>query len=331
MSESINSTTRPAGSVPAPPQHPARSQRLRAPQMWVMAAVLVVFALIPLFAELYIVRLATLAAIGSILALSLNLLYGFAGQISFGHGAFYALGAYGAALVSLHLVEDMTVAIPFAVLVTAVIASVLGAPILRLRDHFLGLATLALGLVVWTILRQWVEVTGGPSGISLPMPRLFGMELGPVTYHYFVIVILALVLLFVTSLVTSKVGWALRALRSDEEAAAAAGINVFRYKVLAFGISAGIAGIGGALYGYLDGYIAPETFGIHASIMILTMVVVGGLGSNIGALVGGAVFMALPNLFVEIQEFQHMIYGLILLGFLLFLPRGFAGIGTRRA
>jgi branched-chain amino acid transport system permease protein len=321
MNNSVKNATRPT---------PSLRERMRTPQLWVMVAVLVVFALIPLFAELYIVRLATLAAIGSILALSLNLLYGFAGQISFGHGAFYALGAYGAALISVYLIDDMAVGIPLAVLITVVIASLMGAPILRLRDHFLGLATLALGLVVWTILRQWVEVTGGPSGMSLPMPQLFGQEMGPVTYHYFVIVMLALVLLFVTSLVNSKVGWALRALRSDEEAAAAVGINVFRYKVLAFGISAGIAGIGGALYGYLDGYIAPETFGIHASIVILTMVVVGGLGSNIGALLGGAVFMALPNLFVEIQEYQHMIYGLILLGFLLFLPRGFAGIGTRR-
>lgn len=316
--------------APKLPPKPSLRQRFRTPQYWVMVAVLVAFALVPLFAELYIVRLATLAAIGSILALSLNLLYGFAGQISFGHGAFYALGAYGAALVSMHVIEDMAVGIPLAVLVTVVIASLLGAPILRLRDHFLGLATLALGLVVWTVLRQWVEVTGGPSGISLPMPQLFGLEMGPVAYHYFVVIMLALVLVFVVSLVNSKVGWALRALRADEEAAAAVGINVFRYKVLAFAISAGIAGIGGALYGYLDGYIAPETFGIHASIMILTMVVVGGLGSNIGALIGGAVFMALPNFFVEIQEFQHMIYGLILLGFLLFLPRGFAGIGTRR-
>ncbi|MGB9033599.1 MAG: branched-chain amino acid ABC transporter permease [Paeniglutamicibacter sp.] len=296
-----------------------------------MIAVLAVFALVPLVAEQYIVRLATLAAIGSVLALSLNLLYGFAGQISFGHGGFYALGAYGAALVAMKLSPDMAVAIPLAVVMTMVLAAVLSAPILRLRDHFLGLATLALGLLIWTVLRQWVEVTGGPSGISLPPATLFGQELKPITYHYFVLAVLALVLLFVTSLVNSKVGWALRALRSDEEAAAAAGINVFRYKVLAFGISAGIAGLGGALYGFLDGYISPETFGIHASILILTMVVAGGLGSNIGALIGGAVFMALPNLFVEIQEYQHMIYGLILLAFLLFLPKGIAGIRLRRA
>jgi branched-chain amino acid transport system permease protein len=305
--------------------------RARSTQTWVVWGILVLFAVIPLALEPYMIRLATLAAIGSVLALSLNLLYGFAGQVSFGHGGFYALGAYGAALVATHLVADMAVAIPVAIIGTALIASLMGAPVLRLREHFLGLATLALGLVIWTVLRQWVSVTGGPSGMSLPFPTLFGLELGPREYHLFVVIILASVYLFVTSLVNSKVGWALRALRADEAAAASAGINVARYKVLAFGISAGIAGIGGILYGFLDGYIAPETFGLHASIMILTMVVVGGLGSNLGALIGGAFFMTLPNLFVAIQEFQHLLYGVILLAFLLFLPRGIAGIGRSRA
>lgn len=297
----------------------------RPTQRWAIIAILVAFSLVPLFADPFTVRMTTLAAIGSILALSLNLLYGFAGQISFGHGGFYALGAYGAAFAAQFLVADMAVAIPIAVIGTVVIASIMGAPVLRLREHFLGLATLALGLVIYTILNQWTSVTGGPSGQSLPPSTLFGLELNPTAYHLFVVVILALVLWFISNLVGSKVGWALRALRADEEAAASVGINVARYKVLAFGISAGIAAIGGALYGFLDGYIAPETFGIHASILILTMVVVGGLGSNLGAVIGGAFFISLPMLFIEIQEYQHVIYGLVLLLFLLFLPGGIAG------
>lgn len=299
-------------------------------QLWILTGFVVVLASVPLFADPFTVRLATLAAIGSILALSLNLLYGFAGQISFGHGGFYALGAYGAALAAQYVLPDMAVAIPLGVIATVIIASLVGAPVLRLREHFLGLATLALGLVIYTILNQWTGVTGGPSGMALPPPTFFGLTLGPAAYHLLVVAFLAAILLFVSSLVSSKIGWALRALRADEAAAAAVGVNVTRYKVLAFGLSAGIAAIGGALYGFLDGFIAPETFGIHASILILTMVVVGGLGSNLGAVIGGAFFISLPAFVIEIQEYQHIIYGLILLFFLLFLPGGIAGKLTFR-
>ncbi len=299
-------------------------------QNWIIAAILVALALVPLFADPFTVRMATLAAIGAILALSLNLLYGFAGQISFGHGGFYALGAYGAAIACKYLIPDMAVAVPVAIVVTVVIGSVMGAPVLRLRDHFLGLATLALGLVIYTVLNQWIEVTGGPSGMSIAPTQLFGLKLDSTAYHLLVVVIVAIVVVGISTLVNSKVGWALRALKADEAAAASVGINVLRYKVFAFGISAGIAALGGSLYAFLDNYIAPETFGIQASIMILTMVVVGGLGSNLGAVIGGALFISLPTLFIEIQEYQQLIYGLVLLLFILFLPGGIAGRQVRK-
>lgn len=298
---------------------------------WIIAAIIVLLAIVPLFADSFTVRMATLAGIGAILALSLNLLYGFAGQISFGHGGFYALGAYGAAVTAKYLVPDMAVAVPIAVVVTIIIASLIGAPILRLRDHFLGLATLAIGLVIYTILNQWTDVTGGPSGMGIASTTLFGIELNDTVYHLVVMAVLAIVVVGITTLVNSKVGWALRALKADEAAAASVGINVARYKVIAFGISAGIAAIGGSLYAFLDNYIAPETFGIHASIMILTMVVVGGLGSNLGAIIGGVFFISLPTLFIEIQDYQHIIYGVVLLLFVLFLPGGIAGSRMRKA
>lgn len=299
-------------------------------QTWAVVAIIIAFALVPLFADSFTVRLVSLAAIGSILALSLNLLYGFAGQISFGHGGFYAIGAYVAALVAKHFISDIAVAIPVAVIVTILIASVAGAPILRLREHFLGLATLALGLVVYTVLNQWISVTGGPSGTSIPSTNLFGVELNSTGFHLLVVAILAGIFGLVTTLVNSKVGWALRALKADEEAAASVGIHVSKYKIIAFGLSAGIAAVGGSLYAFLDNYIAPETFGLHASIMILTMVVVGGLGSNLGAIIGGALFISLPTFFIGIQEYQHLIYGVILLLFVLFLPGGIASLWNRR-
>lgn len=299
-------------------------------QNWIIAAILVALAIIPLFADQFTIRIATLAGIGSILALSLNLLYGFAGQISFGHGGFYALGAYGAAITAQTLVPDMAVAVPVAILATVVIASLIGAPILRLRDHFLGLATLAIGLVIYTVLNQWTGVTGGPSGMSIPRTTLFAIPLDTTAYHLLVVVALAVVVVGISTLVNSKVGWALRSLKADEAAAASVGINVAKYKIIAFGISAGVAALGGALYAFLDNYITPETFGLHASIMILTMVVVGGLGSNLGAVIGGAFFITLPILFIEIQEYQHLIYGAVLLLFILFLPGGITGGRNRK-
>lgn len=282
--------------------------------------------LMPWYTQLYYVRLGSLAAIGAMLALSLNLMYGYAGQISFGHGGFYAVGAYGSAIAAERFHSGLAVSLVFAVLVTAAMAGLVGYPILRLRGHFLGLATLAFGLLVWTVLRQWLDVTGGPSGISLPAPEMFGQEIEPSYYHLLVMVVLLLVYLFIRGLVKSKVGWAMRALNADERGAAAVGVSVIRYKVIAFVLSGAVAGLAGVLYAFLDQYLTPETFSIHASILILTMVVLGGLGSNVGAVIGGVVISLIPHLLLPVQEYQELLYGLILLGFLLFLPGGLAGL-----
>lgn len=292
----------------------------------VIAVMWVVGFLMPWYTDLYYVRLGTLAAIGAMLALSLNLMYGFAGQISFGHGGFYAIGAYGAAIAAERAGLGFPSALLLGTVLSGVLATVIGYPILRLRGHFLGLATLAFGLLVWTILRQWLDVTGGPSGISLPAPAVFGMDIQPSYFHMVVLILLLLVYLFVRGLVNSKVGWAMRALRADERGAAAVGVPVIKYKVMAFALAGLLAGLAGALYAFLDQYLTPETFSINASILILTMVVVGGLGSNVGAVIGGVVLSVIPQVLLSIQEYQQLLYGAILLSFLLFLPRGIVGL-----
>lgn len=306
-------------------------QRLGAGRGEVLLAVLWVAGfLMPWYTDLYYVRLGTLAAIGAMLALSLNLMYGFAGQISFGHGGFYAVGAYGAAIVGERLQSGFGVSLLVGVLATAAMATIVGYPILRLRGHFLGLATLAFGLLVWTVLRQWLDVTGGPSGISLTVPAIFGRDIEASYYHMLVMVFLLLVYLFIRGLVNSKVGWAMRALRADERGASAVGVSVIKYKVVAFTLAGGLAGLAGVLYAFLDQYLTPETFGIHASILILTMVVVGGLGSNVGAVIGGVVLSVIPHLLLPVQEYEELLYGAILLTFLLFLPGGLVGLRLPR-
>lgn len=282
--------------------------------------------LMPWYVDLYYVRLGTLAAIGAMLALSLNLMYGFAGQISFGHGGFYAIGAYGGAICAQRTGLGFFAALLLGMVLCGVLAVVIGYPILRLRGHFLGLATLAFGLLVWTILRRWIDVTGGPSGMSVAPPAVFGSEIALSYYHMLTMVLLLVVYVFIRGLVTSKVGWAMRALRADERGAASVGVSVIRYKVLAFTLAGVLAGLAGVLYAYLDQYLAPETFGIQASILILTMVVVGGLGSSLGAVIGGVVLSVMPQLLQPIQQYEQLVYGSILLAFLLFLPGGLVGI-----
>lgn len=292
----------------------------------VMGLVWLMGFLMPWYTDRYYVRLGTLTAIGAMLALSLNLMYGFAGQISFGHGGFYAIGAYGGAICAQRVGLGFSAALLLGMVLCGVLAGTIGYPILRLRGHFLGLATLAFGLLVWTILQQWLAVTGGPDGISVPAPAVFGAEIELSYYHMLTMVLLLVVYVFIRGLVTSKVGWAMRALRADERGAAAVGISVIKYKVLAFTLAGVLAGLAGVLYAYLDQYLTPDTFGIQASILILTMIVVGGLGSNLGAVIGGVVLSVIPQLLQPIQQYEQLVYGGILLAFLLFLPRGLVGI-----
>lgn len=276
---------------------------------------------LPLFAASgYQVRLGTMAAIGAVFALSLNLLFGYAGQISFGHAGFYAVGAYAAAISS--TVMPLPVAVVLAVILSAIVAVLVGYPILRLKEHYLGMATLAFGLLVFAVARQWISVTGGPSGRRVGPRDLFGLELTAATYHVLVMLLLFATYVFLRQLVSSKAGWAMRALRADEKGAASVGVPVTRYKVLAFSLAGALAGLAGALYSYLDRFIAPETFGLHKSILVVTMVVVGGLGSNIGAVLGGAVLILMPEVLHRFNEAEQLFYGALLLLFLLFLPGG---------
>ncbi len=279
----------------------------------------------------YYLHTVSMSAIGIVLALSLNLLYGYAGQISFGHAGFYALGAYSATLLQTRLQFSFPVALIATLVIVFVLAAVAGWPILRLKGYYLGMATLAFGLLIFTVLLQWIDFSGGPSGISVPPATLFGIELGDGFYHFILGVAIA-VYLFCVSLSWSRVGMALRALEGDESAAAAAGIDTAYYKILVFALSGSIAGLAGVLYAHLNLFIAPEVFSLHTSILILIMVVVGGLGSNPGVSIGAVLFTLLPQLLDRFEDYNHLFYGAILLACLIYLPRGLASlVGAGRA
>ncbi len=269
----------------------------------------------------YYLGIIGLCAISIILTLSLNMLYGLAGQISFGHAGFYALGAY----ISTILESKFSIPFEWSLVITLIITFglswVIAFPILKLKDHYLGMATLAFGLLIFTIAMQWLPVTGGPSGMPVPIPTFFGIDISPM-FNQIILITTLLVFIFCTSIYHSKLGIALKAVAADENAAKAAGVNVVRYKTLIFSFSGTMAGFAGILYAHSYLFISPEAFSIHTSIMILTMVVIGGLGSNTGAVIGAIFITLLPEFIEGLQDMKTLIYGLALLVVLLFFPDG---------
>ena len=226
----------------------------------------------------YPFRLAELSIIFVLLSCSLNLAAGTAGLVSLGHAAFYALGAYTAALVAQWTELGIEVSLPVAGAVTGLIAAAVGVPVTRLERIFFTVASLSVGAIIGVVILNWDALTRGPMGLrGVPAPMLFGIDLSSQLGIYYVIASVTFVCLWaIQRLTMSNWGGALRALREDEQSAGAMGMDVRRLKIGAFGVSAVFAGIAGGLLAHSTGYISPDMFGLDQSILILTMVVVGG-------------------------------------------------------
>lgn len=288
------------------------------------ASVLVLLLPILLASSPYVLRIAQDVAIWSILALSLTLIFGFTGQISLGQAVFFALGAYGAAVLQTKLGVPLPIAWIVAVLLAMLVAYLVALPLLRIHGHFLALGTLALGLIVSTLLVQMRDITNGYDGILMPGMLVLGQWL----FQNFAYVIFAFMLLaywMVRNLTTRGVGRALFALRDDPAGAAALGIPVTRYKVLIFMIGGGLAGMAGVLYAHHSQVITPEAFTFDASIHVLLIVVIGGMSSRLGAILGSVVVVALPEVLHSLEEPKNLIFALVVLAILLFMPGGIVG------
>jgi branched-chain amino acid transport system permease protein len=284
-----------------------------------------VLAAIPLFfGNPYTLGLSCLMAIHVIVVLGLNLFVGYAGQISLGHGAFFGLGAYGTAiLTATYGLPSWPVMAAVAVAV-GLVAWVLGVPTLRLHSHYLAMATVGFNIVVYTVLVQWDRVTGGPSGLSgIPVLSIGGFRFGSdVRFHYLAWGAALLAFVLCINLVRSGVGRGLAGISADEAAAACLGVDVRQAKVSVFVLSAVFASVAGSLYAHHLRFVSPETFGIFASLDLVTMVVVGGLGSVWGTLFGVAFLTVLPEFLGFFDDWKEVVHGLILVGILLFLPQG---------
>lgn len=272
-----------------------------------------------------------LAGVAVIVALGVNLLTGFTGQVSLAHGAFYGIGAYTAVLLELKLGVPFVMALPAGGLLAAAVGLAVSVPAFRLSGHYLALATLGFNQVVQLVMIHWEGLTNGPIGLRVPGFRHLG-GLSAVQTSALIIVVCALVLYWVAdNIVHSRTGRALVAIRESEIASSAAGIHLARYKAVAFAVSAFFAGIGGGLIAQHTLFVSPDYFGFLESVLFIIMIVVGGLGSTVGSVVGAVVMTALPELLGRLQEWYGIIYGGILLVFVIAMPRGIVALLGGRA
>ncbi len=291
---------------------------------------IVAFGVSPLVLSDYGLYLLTLIAVVSLIALGQNIVTGVAGQASLAQGAFAALGGYGAALLATKLGMPIWLAILLAALAAAVIGYLVALPALRLEGPYLALVTLAFTAIVQTVLIQWVALTNGSLGLEVPALTLAGRLIKSSTALYLVVLPVTAALIVVAARVLdSRIGRAFDALRQSEVAGRTAGINPVRYKTLAFAISAFYGAVGGGLQSLLTAFLSPETFGILESIYYLVVIVIGGLGGIGGAVVGSAVLVLLPEVLGPFRQYQGMVYGVLLLAFIVFAPRGVYGLALQ--
>jgi len=281
----------------------------------------------------YFLRLVNMGIIYAILAVSLNFVLGYAGQISLGHAGFFGIGAYTAALMTHGASGEMFWPAFIASGITAGIAgAIIGIPALRLKGHYLAFGTLGFGEIVRIVLYNWREVTRGTDGISgIPSPKLFGFEFdNDQKYYFLVLAVLVLVLIASYRTQRSKFGREFAAIRDAEMAAGTTGVNVTRMKILAFVISSVIAGFAGALYANLVGFLSPDTFTFEVTAQVLSMVLIGGMGTTFGPVLGAIFIMALPEMLRVSKEYYQVIYGAGVAFTVLFLPQGILGLFNRR-
>ena len=306
---------------------PRRWARLAALLTVAVAAVAVPFGFPPFRVSQF-----TLALVYAVAALGLNLLVGYSGQISLGHGAFFALGAYSTAYLMTHTGLPDLVGIPLAGALAFAAGLLLGIPALRLRGHYLALVTLGVAVATPQLVKRFDGLTGGTQGLSAgsPAPPAW-LGLAQDQYLYMIaLVTTALALVMAANLVRGRVGRALVAIRSGEISARATGVNLTTYKLRTFALSAMLAGIGGALYTYVVGFVAPESFTIAVSFVFLAAIVVGGLGTIAGAVFGALFIQFVPIYTSDInQALAGVLYGGVLILFMYVLPGGVVGLGHR--
>ncbi len=290
---------------------------------------LLLFALlmgaVPFFLQSnYPVMVLNIAALNILVVIGLNLLMGFAGQISLGHAAFFGLGAYLSAVFTVPLGLPILVALVLATAFTAAVAYILAIPTLKLEGHYLVMATLGFNVIIYILMVQMDSVTGGPSGFA-GIPHF---ALGPLVFdsdrkiYYLLWTVATVGIVLSLNLIHSRAGRAMAALSHNEIAARCAGIDTETYKIKIFVLSAAFASVAGSLYAHYLTFISPGTFSIFCSIQLVTMVLVGGIHSLWGSVFGAIFLTVLPEVLQEVKDYNVLVYGIILMAVLVFFPQG---------
>ncbi|ACL03404.1 inner-membrane translocator [Desulfatibacillum aliphaticivorans] len=266
----------------------------------------------------------TFIGIFTLLAVGLNMLMGYAGQISLGHAAFYGIGAYTTGALTVHLGWSPWASLPCALAASGIIAYIVGKPTLKLSGYYLGMGTLGFGMIMHVLFREWGSITGGPNGlVGIPSLSLWGIDLSTGRNYLWVVWGCVLITFFICDrLVNSRVGRALRAIHFSEQAASAVGVDTAKAKLQVFVFSAMVAALAGFLYAHLVMFISPGSFGFLVSVKLVAMVVIGGMASIWGALLGSTLLTMLPEWLHAFSDYEMVIYGGILMGVMIFLPQG---------
>jgi branched-chain amino acid transport system permease protein len=303
---------------------------------------IILFFVVPFTANAYFLYILNTIGIAAIAAIGLNILIGFTGQISLGHGAFFGVGAYAAAILATRLGVGFYLAIPAAGIITALVGMIFGVPSGRLKGLYLTIATLAGQFIIEYVLIHWEGLTKGTMGITLPSPKIFGWEItGDKAFFFLIFLSLVLTTWFAVNIMRSKYGRAFIAIRDNDRAAEGMGIPIFKYKLLSFGISSFYAGFAGALWAYYMVSVTAEPFNLSLSVEYIAMVIIGGMG-NIPGAIFGATFITLLNellryltgllmnvgfitsLGLNMAPLREFVFGLAIVLFILLEPRGIA-------
>ncbi len=272
----------------------------------------------------YYLSILVFMGLNSLIVMGLSLLMGYAGQISLGHAAFYGIGAYCTGVLTTQFGLSIYLSFLAGIILSILMAIIVGIPALRLKGHYLAVATLGIGEIVFIIFNEWMQFTGGPSGLS----NIPGIHLGnfqfntSFRFYYLVWGINLLALFFSLNVIHSRVGRALRSMHGSETAASAMGVNLSFLKIQVFVLSAVFASISGSLYAHFVSFISPNNFGLMVSIMFLMMGVIGGIHNIWGALLGASLLTFLPEYLRIFNQYDILVYGAILLAILLFMPEG---------
>ena len=297
--------------------------------IWTIFAIIIcIVVMLFVGQKTYYALIIALFGIYSMVATSLDVLFGYTGQISLGHAGLFAIGAYSTTLLTTKLGIPTLLALLLGTIITTITGMLIAIPASKLVKHFLSLLMIAFGQIVYLIINSWISLTGGSLGIMyIPHLSIFGFSIDTNLKNAIVIwILLSLMLIIKKRIVNSRVGEAFVAIRENTVAARGLGIDVRKYKILAFAISAAMTGIAGGLYAFLRGFISPETFNGTQSTLFMTMLLFGGVTTLAGPVIGASTLLLVKEVFQSFSNWQGLIYALFLLIVLFFFPQGIIGL-----